>query len=150
MEIKYFPKSTQFWLFEAVLNTTCVFLLYSRDVSNHLWVQNVLVLFSFFEVFGRHKSFSWGHWYPCFGLLVMSALGFKARVDFSLACFLACALYLRFTSSATPTDWIEVLVLVLSFNVSFHSRWVEVKANDIKERILVVIKFRRQFTLLST
>ena len=48
-------------------------------------------------------SFLWGHWYLCFGLLVMSALGFKARVD-SLACFLACALFLRFTSGATPAD----------------------------------------------
>ena len=25
--------------------------------------------------------FLWGHWYPCSGLLVMPALGFKARVD---------------------------------------------------------------------
>ena len=48
-------------------------------------------------------SFLWGHWHPCFGLLVTSALGFKARVD-SLACFLACALFLRFTSGATPAD----------------------------------------------
>ena len=42
-------------------------------------------------------------WYPCFGLLVMSALGFKARVDL-LACFLALALFLRFTSGATPAN----------------------------------------------
>ena len=48
-------------------------------------------------------SFLWGHRYPCFGLLVTSALGFKARVD-SLACFLACTLFLRFTSGATPAD----------------------------------------------
>ena len=48
-------------------------------------------------------SFLWGHWYPCFGLLVTSALGFKARVD-SLACFLACMLFLRFTSGAIPAD----------------------------------------------
>ena len=34
----------------------------------------------FFFNFGGHKSFSWGHWYPCFGLLVTSVLGFKARV----------------------------------------------------------------------
>ena len=34
-------------------------------------------------------SFLWGHWYPCFTLLVTSALGFKARVDPSLVCFLA-------------------------------------------------------------
>ena len=27
----------------------------------------------------------WGHWYPCFGLLVTSALGFKARADPLLA-----------------------------------------------------------------
>ena len=27
------------------------------------------------------KNFGWGHWYPCFGLLVMSFLVFKARVD---------------------------------------------------------------------
>ena len=37
---------------------------------------------SFFLLFfGGHKFFVWGHWYPCFGFLVMSALGFKARVD---------------------------------------------------------------------
>ena len=34
---------------------------------------------------GGHKSFLSGHWYPGFGLLVTSRLGFKARVD-SLAC----------------------------------------------------------------
>ena len=46
----------------------------------------------------------WSHSYPCFGLLVMYALGFKARVDFSLACFLAYVLVLRFTSGVTPAD----------------------------------------------
>ena len=35
---------------------------------------------SFFYFWG-HKSFSWSHLHPCFGLLVMSTLGFKARVD---------------------------------------------------------------------
>ena len=29
-------------------------------------------------------SFFWGHWYPCFGFLVMSPLGFKARVGSAL------------------------------------------------------------------
>ena len=33
-----------------------------------------------------------GHWYPCSGLLVISALGFKARVCPSLACFVTCML----------------------------------------------------------
>ena len=42
------------------------------------------------KIFGGHMSFLWGHWYPCFGLLVMPALGFKARVDPLLVCFVAC------------------------------------------------------------
>ena len=33
----------------------------------------------FFNFCWTHVHF-WGHWYPCFGLLVMSPLGFKARV----------------------------------------------------------------------
>ena len=35
------------------------------------------------------SCFLWGHWYPCFGLLVTSALCFKARV-YSLSCVLRC------------------------------------------------------------
>ena len=35
----------------------------------------------FFFNFGGDKCFSWHHWYLCFGLLVTSALRFKARVD---------------------------------------------------------------------
>ena len=43
---------------------------------NRLTVKSV-----FFKItFGGHKSFLLGHWYPCFGLLVTSPLGFKARV----------------------------------------------------------------------
>ena len=41
-------------------------------------------------MFGEHKSFLWRHWLPCFGHLVMSARGFKARVDPSLVCLTAC------------------------------------------------------------
>ena len=44
----------------------------------------------FFKIFGGHKSFLWGHWYPCFGLLMTSSLGFKARVDPSLEYFVTC------------------------------------------------------------
>ena len=43
-------------------------------------------LFCFFLNFCRTQVLLWGHWY-CVGLLVTSALGFKARVD-SLACML--------------------------------------------------------------
>ena len=45
----------------------------------------------FFFFFEGHESFLWGHSYPCFGLLVTSSLGYKARVDPSLASFLTCA-----------------------------------------------------------
>ena len=31
--------------------------------------------------------FFWGHWYPCFGFLVTSPLGFKARVGSALFAF---------------------------------------------------------------
>ena len=34
-----------------------------------------------FLIFGGHKSFLWSHWCHCFGLLMTSAPGFKARVD---------------------------------------------------------------------
>ena len=32
------------------------------------------------KLFGAKKSFLWGQWHPCFGLLVMSPLGFKGRL----------------------------------------------------------------------
>ena len=38
------------------------------------------VLFFFFKYFWRTIVLFWGHWYPCFGFLVTSPLGFKARV----------------------------------------------------------------------
>ena len=58
-----------------------------------------------FLISGWRKSFLWGHWYPCFQHLVMSALIFKARVD-SLSCMLLTMHkgFLTFTSGATPTD----------------------------------------------
>ena len=41
-------------------------------------------VFFFSKIFGGHESFLWGHWYPYFGLLVTSPLGFKARVGSAL------------------------------------------------------------------
>ena len=46
-------------------------------VKDHTWSPMFNV---FFSIFGGHMSFLWGHWYPCFGLLVTSPLGSKARV----------------------------------------------------------------------
>ena len=47
----------------------------------------------------------------CFGLVMTSTLCFKARVDFSLARFLACMLFLRFTSGATAAKLLTVMIL---------------------------------------
>ena len=61
------------------------------------------------QILGGHKSFLWGHWYPCYRLLMMSVLGFKVRVNPLLACFLTCVI-LRFTSGVTPADCISIEV----------------------------------------
>ena len=63
-----------------------------RDLFKHFWRTWVLL---------------WAYWYPCFGLLVMSPLGFKARVGSALLALgrgvcVTCSL--RFTSGATPAD----------------------------------------------
>ena len=44
----------------------------------------------------------------------MSALDFKARVDALLVCFLTCVI-LKFTSGATPADYLEVSMAAESF-----------------------------------
>ena len=64
----------------------------------------LLIYFFFKNLCWTHVHF-WGHWYPCFRLLVMSPLGFKARVGSAL--FELCRgvhdiCSLRFTSGATP------------------------------------------------
>ena len=45
-------------------------------------------------------SFFWGHWYPCFGFLVTSPLGFKARVGSTNVMYSP----LRSTSGATHAN----------------------------------------------
>ena len=54
---------------------------------------------SFIWIFGGCKSLLWGHWYPCFGLLVMSPQGFKSR---GRGIGVTCSL--RFISGVTPAD----------------------------------------------
>ena len=71
---------------------------------------NYRLFFSFFKVFGGHMSFFWGHWYPCFGFLVMSPLGFKARVSSALFAIFAEAnvMYIPQDSPLVlhlPTSW---------------------------------------------
>ena len=49
--------------------------------TSALTLLNPFDLCFFFLIFGGHMSFSWGHWWPCFGPMLTSTLGFKARVD---------------------------------------------------------------------
>ena len=55
-----------------------------QKIINTSWMGKSLQftesLLFFIQIFWGHKSFSWSHGYPCFGLLVMSPLGFKSRV----------------------------------------------------------------------
>ena len=78
----------------------------------------------FFNFFFK-KNFE-GTLIVSFGFLVMSALGFKPRVDPFCACVLACMI-LRFTSGATPTDCVEVSMACDPFNLCtckcIHNRW---------------------------
>ena len=48
--------------------------------------ENFFFFFFFLKFFCRTHShvLFWGHWYPCFGFLVTSPLGFKARVGSAL------------------------------------------------------------------
>ena len=47
-------------------------------------VNRLKTSFFFFLNFWRTHVLFWGHWYPCFGFLVTSPLGFKARVGSAL------------------------------------------------------------------
>ena len=67
-------------------------------------------LFFFFKVFWRTDVLFWGHWYPCFGFLVTSPLGFKARVGSALFTIFAKAneMYIPQDSPLVlhlPTSW---------------------------------------------
>ena len=48
------------------------------------WKSFFLLLFFFKSLLDTCPFVGRGHWYPCFGLLVMSPLGFKARVGSTL------------------------------------------------------------------
>ena len=88
----------------------------------------------FLKIIGGHKSFSLGHWYSCFGLLLKSVLGFKARVDFWLAHFLACTLFLRFTSGVTPADCIVSMAAE-----SFGSTYLQIFSQYFWHRSKVIV-----------
>ena len=66
--------------------------------------------FFFLKSFWRTHVLFWGHWYPCFGFLVTSPLGFKARVGSALFAIFAEAnvMYIPQDSPLVlhlPTSW---------------------------------------------
>ena len=90
-EWKYQPLQTMFFS-KTILTPHCNMLKFKTLITLQIFIWILTHLISFGQILkdfkkymGGHKSFLWGHWYPCFGLLVMSPLGFKARVD-SLIC----------------------------------------------------------------
>ena len=86
----------------------------------------------FLKVFGRHTCPFWGHWYPCFGFLVMFPLGFKARVDSTLFAFCEgeCNVHsLRSTSGATHAGLLAAgTQLVLSPHTVAEVRFINISS----------------------
>ena len=89
---------------------------YVHCICQDNWVNRVVwnwisIFYFFLKTFGGHESFLWGHWYPCFGLLVMSPLGFKARVGsalFELSRGVCVTLHVPWDSPLVwhlPTSW---------------------------------------------
>ena len=71
-----------------------------QNTYKHLWTDKP-------KLFGGHEYFLWVNWYPCFGLLVMTPLCFKARVGsalFTLGRGVRVTRSLRLTPGATPAD----------------------------------------------
>ena len=69
----------------------CIILRYlSRYLSRYLYDIYIIRdicrynVYFFFKSFWQTHALFWGHWYPCFGFLVTSSLGFKARVGSAL------------------------------------------------------------------
>ena len=73
-------------------------LVYGKQNSERLGTQRINEIpslsFNFISIedvfLEDNESFLRVHWYPCFGLLVTSALGFKVRVDLSVLFFVTC------------------------------------------------------------
>ena len=68
-------------------------------------MESASMSYTFFVNFGGHKSFLWDHWFPCFELLMMSALGFKTRVGSHIHTWQRCTVHISrdwFTCGVTP------------------------------------------------
>ena len=69
--------------------------------------------FFFFLSFWRTHVLLGGHWYPCFGFLVTSPLGFKARVGFLIRIAEANVMYVPWDPPLVlhlPTYWLPACI----------------------------------------
>ena len=86
--------------------------------------------------FGRHESFFWGHWCPCFGLLVISPLGLKKEwaALFTLGRGTYTTHFLRFTSGSTPA---YLLVSSMAAKpISFTYLWPDIGGTQTSDILL--------------
>ena len=97
----------------------CSFNIYTQVTSRDIFT-------SYFSlIFGRYRSFLWGHWYPSFTLLVTSTLGCKTRVDPLLVYPLPVWNgVLRFTSGGTPADLLTASIAAESFWPTTCKSWI--------------------------
>ena len=103
-------------------------------------------LLSFLNFFGGVQSFLWGHWYLCFGLLVTSALGFKAKGGSRCLCALSLEHneILRFTSGATPADLLVASMAAESFSPTYFQTSISgARDHDLEKKTYMYGNGRR-------
>ena len=95
-----------------------------------------LLFLSFFKSFWRTHVLFKGHWYSCFGFLVTSPLGFKARVGSALFTFCRgkCNVHSpRSTSGATHADLLAANNVASHFNRGWtwlRFEWAIIRTKD--------------------
>ena len=117
MQYILFPYEQQKITLSSTLNTQTNSQQFLSKISEFVWEMWSLEYkrrFFFLKKIGGHKSFLWGHWYSCFGLLVTSHLAFKARVGSLIPTWQrhTCNTFLKFTSGAIPANLLEASMAV--------------------------------------
>ena len=80
---------------------------------------NDKILFIYFRI---HHSLLWDHWFPSIGLLVMSFLDFKARIEPSFAYFVASLKWILYLVGLQWQDWTNYAPRwCQEFNSSVHA-----------------------------
>ena len=117
--------------------------------------QGINRAYLFKKSFWRTHIFVWGHWYPCFGFLVTSPLGFKARVGSSLITFFA-EVNVMYISQDLPlvlhmlTSWQPAAQPVTPPHSSAGGTWLRLeqainRTEDERCTIVPAIRFKRTY-----